>query len=128
MFHEKLHRQIIRDYPARIAQIEIERDTIENDLVEKVEKMEPEEKKAVSHQAFANVRRLTSEWIKRLESMPIRNKPALIYDRYWKSRNRKAGLMVWCRLGLLGILKFKFSIKNRCSMKGFLQTMHEGEQ
>jgi len=91
-FHEKLHRQVIRDYSTRNAVIIKERNKLEDELIAKADKIELNQKNEFCHHVFSDARRLTFDWIKRLESMPVGKKAGLFYNRYWKYQNRKAGL------------------------------------
>lgn len=93
-FHEKLHRQVIRDYANRIHALEKERNEFENEMMIKADEIESKEKEEFCHQAFLKSRKLTMEWIQRLESFPIKKRSGLIYSQYWKSMNRKAGLVL----------------------------------
>ncbi len=92
--HERLHRTVLLDYPARIETYRKERDALEADFLEKAEGARPEPCAALTTEAFARARDGTDRWTERVRSLPIESRSGWLYRRYWARQNRRAGVPV----------------------------------
>jgi len=106
--HERLHREVIRDYPTRLALYQPERDELEGAFLREArEKREAAEQRAsdspgaashVQHLAdltascFERAAEATDRWIKVVLAAPIEHRPPLLFRLAWNRFNRKAGL------------------------------------
>lgn len=95
--HERLHRETLRDYPARIVVYEDERDTLEAETVEGALKLAEEgvsadERAAYSEDCFERAASATKEWTQRVTEAPIEKRPSFLFRRAWNEYNESAGL------------------------------------
>jgi secernin len=101
--HERLHRAILMDYPARIELINKERDELEKRFiaegkkaVAEAKKLTPAERKkrlaAFSEKCFAEADQAERRWTKAVAAMPPSGGVSLGFRYYWKKQNKKAGL------------------------------------
>ncbi len=103
--NEKFQRLVNLDYRNRMSSFKEERDALEEEFLKKTEEIiktankriteETIEKMAqISNEAFDQSIKKVSEWIKKIEKMPVKVKTGLIYRNYWNKQNRKAKLDV----------------------------------
>jgi len=93
--HEILHREVLRDYAARLGSFRDERDLLEKRFLEEVEVYNhlPEDKKRQFSQAcFNDSDRIEMEWISRIRDRPLESRMPAYHVLAWKGFNRKAGL------------------------------------
>jgi secernin len=101
--HERLHRAVLLDYPARLAAYEEERDGLEASFVaeeaalyEQYRDAAPEARAPAlvefSQRCLDEASVATQGWEERVRSTPIVHKTGFLYSRYWGERNRAAGL------------------------------------
>jgi dipeptidase len=92
--HELLHREILRDYQARIGIISAERDELEDSFIKKSEFVTSNTSFDVTLSSFRKLEEMTGSWIERVRAAPVRRKPGYIYRKYWEMLNRKAGMII----------------------------------
>ncbi len=101
--HERLHRAILMDYPARMGLIGTERDKLEKGFIAEGKKLVAEVKKlsaaerakrlaAFSEHCFAEADKAERRWTKAVLDMPPSGGVSLGFRSYWKKQNKKAGL------------------------------------
>ena len=90
--HERFHREVIRDLPARIKSFEKERDELEKDFIVAAESVSEKDKSAATEEAFRRADRAEEAWLESVEAMPVTRSPGLIYRWFWKKQNRFARL------------------------------------
>jgi secernin len=92
--HERLHRSVLLDYPVRINAYREERDALEAQFLQKVEIAGSDQKAALTKAAFGRAREATDRWTERVRSLPIGRRPGLVYRRFWRGQNRRAGIEI----------------------------------
>jgi len=92
--HERLHRSVLLDYPARIDAYRQDRDALEGEFLEKAGQVKSEERSELSERAFAQAREATDRWTERVQGLPAERRPGWIYRRFWNRRNRRAGIEI----------------------------------
>jgi len=93
--HEILHREALRDFAARLAVFNAERDLIEKRfLAESVffEAAEENKKLQFSQECFNDASRIEEEWINRIKDKPLESRMPVYHALAWRGFNRKAGL------------------------------------
>ena len=92
--HEGLHRRVLADYNRRLAAYAGDRDKVENRWQTEADQVEPAGRKAFVAGAFDESRRLTDQWIQRVDEISPKVRNGWIYRRYWAGQNRKAGMQI----------------------------------
>ena len=87
--HERLHRQVIQDYPSRMQVASAERDLLEASFI--VRARETQDRKALSRACFEEAEAAESRWLDRVRSH-VPSRSAFYYDLAWKEFNRQAGM------------------------------------
>lgn len=93
--HEKLHREVLKDYPERIKLYEGERDGLESEfyrLVSGKKSISLGERKKISANAFEKADQKSEAWLSKIKQSPVRNKNNWFYQQEWNKINRKAGM------------------------------------
>ena len=90
--HERLHRNVLRDYAARSALFQESRDELEARLVSRALVTGPGHGEALTEQAFREAEARAIEWLERVRAEPVRTPPGALYDWYWKKQNKSAGM------------------------------------
>jgi secernin len=93
--HEILHREVLRDFAARLSVFSAERDLMEKRfLAEAVfyEAAEEERKLQFSQECFNDAGQIEDEWINRLKDKPLESRMPVYHSLAWRGFNRKAGL------------------------------------
>ncbi|MBN1574074.1 MAG: C69 family dipeptidase [Deltaproteobacteria bacterium] len=101
--HERLHREVIKDYPKRMKAYRDERDRLEAEFLKESEELlkgaskgkgEEFSKKlyAFSENCFKRAGEAEDKWIETVRSMPIEKKANFVYSSYWKKQSKKAGI------------------------------------
>ena len=101
--HEKLHRLVLLDYQKRLGVYNDDRDKVEREYIEKVDailknlpkkptKTDLTRMKKITTDAFNQSRKLTDEWIERIQTLPIETKTGMLYRRFWNKLNKSDGL------------------------------------
>ncbi|MBN1260887.1 MAG: C69 family dipeptidase [Anaerolineae bacterium] len=101
--HERLHREVLRDYPTRLSVFHAERDTLEKSLLARAATLvgrareapaeaRAEALRAFSTEAFARDREATEQWITRVQATRQSFRRPSLYRWAWLRYNRKAAL------------------------------------
>jgi dipeptidase len=90
--HEKLHRQVLKDYQKRLSAYQKQRNELEVKFIKKVENILTSEKsqeplKSITEEAFGLSQKKTDEWIEMVQKLPIESKPGFFYRRRWQNLN-----------------------------------------
>ncbi|MHA1791065.1 MAG: C69 family dipeptidase [Promethearchaeota archaeon] len=93
--HELLHREIIRDYQARIAVIEKEREELEKSFLRKAlehkkNKADPNTWRKFSEECLNAAKDAEDRWLQTVKNMPITKKEW----KRWSKINKKAGIFL----------------------------------
>jgi len=91
--HELLHREVLNDYPQMISMIDMERDQLENRLINQVYKDHQAGFK-ISKNAFKDHEVLMDKWLENIKKIQVKNNSNLIYRNYWKKLNKKAEIQI----------------------------------
>ena len=89
--HEELHREVIKNYPARAAVYQTERDALEAEFIEGAQTLRDgsvEERKAYSDICFQRAAAAEKEWLKQVRMAP--GKQRLLHSIAWNGFNSKA--------------------------------------
>ncbi|MCS7246792.1 MAG: C69 family dipeptidase [Anaerolineales bacterium] len=100
--HERLHRQVIRDYPNRIAVYREERDALEREFIQETaealkscrESNQAERAQvltALSRRCFERSIQATHSWIEKVAATPLHKAPSRLFSLSWRSFNKRAG-------------------------------------
>ena len=92
--HERLHRSVLIDYPARINAYREERDALEAEFLGKIGQNLPAQPSELTRTAFAQARDATERWTKRVRGLRVRRRARWNYRRYWSHRNRRAAIEI----------------------------------
>jgi len=92
--HERLHRAVLEDYPARLAMFAPERDALEAEFLVQVNALNrgasAEARSALSQRCFDRAREATEGWIQRVSRAPRGKGRPFFYRMYWRAQNREA--------------------------------------
>lgn len=91
--HEALHREILRDYAARLPLIADERDALERRFIAEAEAVvhrPAAERAAFTARCFAQAETTTRQWTERVRSRPAASRPPWHHRRAWAGFNRAA--------------------------------------
>ena len=91
--HENLHREILRDYAARIKDMQNERDPLELEFIESSKdaiRKSIEDKLRFSDSCFANAEKIEDAWLRTIKSMPIQNRRSLLDKIAWQRFDHEA--------------------------------------
>ncbi|RUA08924.1 MAG: peptidase U34 [Flavobacteriia bacterium] len=91
--HEVLHREILKDYKNRKSVIQKELEVFQTEIIEQFQKNRDNDPD-LTHKIFQKNYDLLEEWIDKVRSVPVKDKPNFIYRNYWKKMNKKAGIPV----------------------------------
>ena len=92
--HERLHRSVLLDYPARIKAYREERDALEGEFLDKAACVGPDERSELSRWAFTQARDATDRWTGQVRGLPIQGRARWNYRRYWRRQNRRAAIKI----------------------------------
>ncbi len=91
--HERLHRQVLLDYPARSAIFFHGRDRLEADFLRKEQESRfapADERFSLSAQCFQQADEATSHWMAAFQSNPVQKSHSVLYRFAWDKFNREA--------------------------------------
>lgn len=100
--HERLHRQVIRDYATRMPIYREERDALEatflqeaTDIIARYRDMAPQERaeplRTFTTSCFVRAAQATERWTEAMVNAPLRHRPPLLFSLAWNRFNRQAG-------------------------------------
>ncbi|MCZ2126988.1 MAG: C69 family dipeptidase [Anaerolineales bacterium] len=92
--HERLHREVLKNYPERLATFAAERDALEQRFVEgalKVQSASVKEREAFSAACYEEARVAEAAWLKRVKAVPT--KEAFLQSIAWRGFNQKAEIV-----------------------------------
>jgi len=93
--HEILHREVLRDYAARLAVFREERDLLESRFLEEAEfseNLDSRKRLQFSAACFADAARFEMDWIDRIKDRSLDTHMPLFHALAWRRFNREAGL------------------------------------
>ncbi len=93
--HERLHRAVLADYPARVALLAAERDALEQEFVAGALALADRptaERTAFVADCWTKAAEAEARWLAQIEATPPRGRNGLLYRRVWASFNRAARL------------------------------------
>jgi dipeptidase len=91
--HELLHREVLKDYGARMTAFAAERDALEMQFVEgglKIASASAGQRGKYSAECFSKAGTHESEWLRRVKEIPAHPRRAWLYNMVWKKINREA--------------------------------------
>jgi dipeptidase len=99
--HERLHRTVIRDYQSRMALYREQRETLEASFVVEAEELRASLRAAsagerasrlaaFSASCFERAADATKRWAQTVSSIPVRQRPPLLFSMAWHILNRQA--------------------------------------
>lgn len=92
--HENLHREILRDYAARISMIQPERDALEGEFLAQLPREEKQsiiERSAFTRNCFEGSQLAEAEWLMAVMDATIKNRRPLLDQLTWKKLDKEAG-------------------------------------
>ncbi|MCK5795264.1 MAG: C69 family dipeptidase [Anaerolineales bacterium] len=91
--HEELHREVIKNYPARAAVYQGERDELETEFIEGALALREgslEERKAYSENCFQRAAAAEKDWLGQVRMVP--EKQRLLHSLAWRGFNKEADI------------------------------------
>jgi secernin len=91
--HENLHREVLRNYNARLGSFKDERDQLEGMFIQKAEASQtssPAERLEITRECFNEASQATSEWYQRIRTIPAAKPLPWWYAAAWKRFDREA--------------------------------------
>ena len=88
--HERLHREVIKNFPARINVFREERDSLEEEFFEgalAIRNGSPEERKAYSESCFQKAADVEKSWLQQVIKVPVNQR--FLHTLAWKGFNKK---------------------------------------
>jgi secernin len=92
--HEKLHRAVLEDFSTRAEALREKRDALEKEFRMMAPEGPGKECGELTAAAWQTAWEKLTEWTDIVEGSPIRIRAKFFYRRYWKSRNKRAGISV----------------------------------
>lgn len=93
--HERLHRAVVYDYPARLASYKSERDALEAEFIlgeAELRGKSSAERGAFSAECFRRSTDAASRWIQQVQNTPVRKHAPALYRMMWSKENKQARL------------------------------------
>lgn len=93
--HERLHRAVLRDYPARLACLTAERDRMEKDFVDAAliyASRPADERTQFVADCLAEAAAAEERWLDQVSAIPPRGRNPVLYERAWAGFNRAAAM------------------------------------
>lgn len=93
--HERLHRAVLADYPARSALLTAERDALEQEFVAgalAIADRPADERAEFVIACWARADAAEARWLAQIEAMPPRGRTPMLYRRTWAGFDRAAGV------------------------------------
>jgi dipeptidase len=95
--HEVLHREILKDYAARILPVARNRNSLEAGFLRESDTLlqaTQTDKAAFSARCFAQADEAEALWLKEVRNIPVTAKNSFYYNSAWKKLNQQADLSV----------------------------------
>ncbi|HSN78114.1 MAG TPA: hypothetical protein VL334_23825, partial [Anaerolineae bacterium] len=95
--HERLHRAVLADYPARSAVLVAERDALEQEFVAgalAIANRPASERAEFVAESFRRADEAEARWLAQIDATPPRSRNGLLYRRTWAGFDRAAGMPV----------------------------------
>jgi dipeptidase len=92
--HEVLHREILKDYAARIRPVVRDRDTLEKDFLEGADNhsLSLAQKQEITRACFARSAAQEDVWLAEVQKIPATHPNGILYTLAWKKLNQMAHL------------------------------------
>ncbi len=93
--HERLHRAVLADYPARSAVLTAERAALEQEFVAAalaIAGRPASERAALVADCWARAMDAEDHWLVQISAMPLRRRNPMLYRRAWAGFDRAAGM------------------------------------
>jgi len=93
--HEALHREILRNYPARIRMIQEEQQDFETEMLQEVSRnlnAPLKTRKELSQKYFDQAAALEKQWLEKVKANPVKGRGGALYKAAWKKFNSEAKL------------------------------------
>ncbi|MCJ7716110.1 MAG: hypothetical protein MUO54_06280, partial [Anaerolineales bacterium] len=90
--HERLHREVIKNYPERVSVYQSKRDELEEEFIRgalALRNSSPDERKAYSEDCFKKADAASTEWLVESQKLPVRQN--LLHSLAWNGFNKSAG-------------------------------------
>lgn len=91
--HERLHREVIKDFPTRINSFSEERDGLEGEFLGSAATVAENARYFLTDEAFRRADRAEEAWLGSINAAPVPRSPGLIYRWFWRKQNRFARIM-----------------------------------
>lgn len=89
--HEKLHREVLKNYPARAAVFQADRDALEAEFIEGAQMLRDgslEDRKAYSKTCFQKAADVEKDWLEQVIKVPVKQR--FLHSLAWRGFNNKA--------------------------------------
>lgn len=93
--HERLHRAVLEDYPARAAAIQSERQALQEEFIaeaDAAQDLPASERLALSQRCVDRARQAYTHWLEQVRALPIRTPARFYYRSAWNGFNRAAAM------------------------------------
>jgi secernin len=91
--HEVLHREVLRDYPTRLAAFRQNRDDLETRFRSGADAAQPNlpvERLHYSRRCFEEAEQATLKWLEAVQMTPLKNRMPLLYGMAWRSFDQQS--------------------------------------
>jgi len=91
--HETLHREILRDYTARIRLLQEERDDLQAEFLmdwEKIAQSNLKGRKAFTENCFSAIEQADRKWLEKVQDLPISNRRPWLDQIAWRKFDKEA--------------------------------------
>lgn len=91
--HEKLHREILEDYPNKIVPVRLEQEQLEDEFLAVVAKnlnSSLDDRKKISQEIFTKANLVEEAWYKKVKQIHAKNRNGLLYKQAWDQYNKQA--------------------------------------
>lgn len=93
--HERLHREVLKDYPNRMASYRAERDALEGRFLRETQNCASEpasERRALTARCYEEGAAAEERWLRQVSGLPIAKRPSFLFRQAWKDFDRQAGI------------------------------------
>jgi dipeptidase len=92
--HEKLHREVLKDYDHRSKLLKTDQKDFELKYIDLSSRTKNGQMYSTTKSAFDEAKVLEDKWLNMISNEPIRQPPKKLYQRYWDKQNRRANINV----------------------------------